>query len=422
MKALFSGRTPRAYLLFFGLFFFTDSLYAQTEVILDSIPGRFSGLQERIDRVERSRLFQITGVGVPLILKGLALKGENKYFRDLRDDYLPTFNHHYDDYLQYLPAATLFGLKVAGVEGRSSWGRMLVSDVFAVAIMSVSVNTLKRTTGELRPDGSDRHAFPSGHTATAFMTATMLHKEYGLTRSPWYSVGAYTMATATGVGRVLNDKHWMSDVMVGAGIGILTTEMGYYLADLLFKDKGLLRANLAGESISWDYRPSYFGLYLGMNVIPGKHRLPDGTSISFSTGGAAGVEGAWFATSRWGIGGRFTVANVPVSVNNIRENQSLDLFSGYVGPYFSYPLLPRILVGSKLLVGYNYSPKSKISTGDIGKTGGIGFGTGGSLAYVARQNFGMKLFVDYNFQHPIISSDRRKEHVVTLGGAVNIMF
>ena len=48
------------------------------------------------------------------------------------------------------------------------------------------------------------------------------------------------MATVTGVTRQLNNRHWMSDIMVGAGIGILATELGYFLADLIFKDKGLL--------------------------------------------------------------------------------------------------------------------------------------------------------------------------------------
>ena len=66
----------------------------------------------------------------------------------------------------------------------------------------------------------------------------MMHKEYG-DRSPWYSISAFTVATATGISRILNNRHWLSDVLAGAGIGILSTELGYYLADLIFKDKGL---------------------------------------------------------------------------------------------------------------------------------------------------------------------------------------
>ena len=60
------------------------------------------------------------------------------------------------------------------------------------------------------------------------MAATMLHKEYGLTRSPWYSIGGYTIATCIGMTRQMNNKHWLSDVLMGAGIGILSTELGYF--------------------------------------------------------------------------------------------------------------------------------------------------------------------------------------------------
>jgi len=83
-----------------------------------------------------------------------------------------------------------------GVESRSSWNRMLVSDAFSAMIMSGVVNTLKTATKVERPDGSNYHSFPSGHTATAFMTATMLTKEYGH-KSPWIGIGAYSVASAT---------------------------------------------------------------------------------------------------------------------------------------------------------------------------------------------------------------------------------
>lgn len=87
------------------------------------------------------------------------------------------------------------------------------------------------------------------------MTATMLHKEYGH-RSPWYSIGGYTLATLTGVTRQLNNRHWMSDVMVGAGIGILATEFGYFLADLIFKEKGLRSAKHTSFSTATGIRRS----------------------------------------------------------------------------------------------------------------------------------------------------------------------
>ena len=67
------------------------------------------------------------------------------------------------------------------------------------------------------------------------MSATMLYKEYGW-RSPWFSIGGYTIAAATGVSRILNNKHWMTDIAAGAAVGIGAVHLGYYLTDLIFKE------------------------------------------------------------------------------------------------------------------------------------------------------------------------------------------
>ena len=165
------------------------------------------------NQIIQSKAFQMTYIGVPLIVSGLIVKSNDDHFRSLRNAYISTFRNHYDDYLQYVPLVATFGLKAAGVEGRSSWGRMLVSDAFSATLLAAAVNGIKYTAKVPRPAGSSRNSFPSGHTAVAFMGVTILHKEYGLTRSPWYSVGGYAVATATAVSRMLNNRHWMSDVL-----------------------------------------------------------------------------------------------------------------------------------------------------------------------------------------------------------------
>ena len=103
---------------------------------------------------------------------------------DLRWSIMPDFHYTYDDYTQYAPAALMVGLKACGYDSRTRWGGMLVSEAFSVGIMTVTVKGIKYMVNRQRPYGGD-HSFPSGHTATSFMTATMLHKEYGW-RSPWF--------------------------------------------------------------------------------------------------------------------------------------------------------------------------------------------------------------------------------------------
>lgn len=379
-----------------------------------------NSFRQTVDKATGSRIYQMTYIGVPLIAGGLLVKNKDKHFRSLRNEYLPVFRKRYDDYLQYLPAAVMLGMKAGGVEGRSSWGRMLASDAFSVALMAAAVNSLKTTSKVMRPDGSNNHSFPSGHTATAFMTATMLSKEYG-GRSPWYSIGAYSVATATGLSRMMNNKHWLSDVMVGAGIGILSTELGYYLADLIFKEKGIRRFSTETTFDRFS-KPSFLGIYLGFNTLPGRHRLIDNSGIALSTGSNAGIEGAYFFNPYIGIGGRLTIANMPVILNNEAQDESLDMISGYAGAYFSYPFSSQWMVGSKLLAGYTYLPECTFTTITIGKKGSISMGTGCSLTFRAKQNLGIKFFFDYNLMKSPIPLKTRILQVLTVGSVVAVSF
>lgn len=240
--------------------------------------------RRRIDRHTSTKAYRMLFVGTPLIVGGVVMQAYDSDFRRLRNGYSRSFRHDYDDWLQYAPAGAMVALKACGVRGRSSWGRMLVSDAFSAGLMAIGVNSLKYSCRVMRPDGSSRNSFPSGHTATAFMAATMLHKEYGH-RSPWYSIGGYTVATITGVTRQLNNRHWMSDIMVGAGIGILATELGYFLADLIFKEKGL---NVTETYSVYDRcrRPSFLGFSLGFSTVPGSYTPYPGMHMQFLSGPA----------------------------------------------------------------------------------------------------------------------------------------
>ena len=138
------------------------------------------------------------------------------------------FRTHADDYLQYGPAAAWIGLSLSGVKGRSKPFDRAAIGVLAYGISTLAVLGLKHTTHELRPDGSDYLSFPSGHTANAFTGAGLLNREFGDV-SPWIPIGGYAMATSTGILRMTNDKHWISDVLIGAGLGLLSTEVAYHV-------------------------------------------------------------------------------------------------------------------------------------------------------------------------------------------------
>ena len=380
-----------------------------------------TNFSRRLDKFSSSRFYQMTYIGVPLIVGGLIVKREDDHFRGLRNEYLPRFNRHLDDYMQYAPAAVMLGMKVAGVQSRSSWGRMLVSDAFSALLMGGVVNTLKQTTNVERPDGSNKHSFPSGHTATAFMTATMFTKEYGH-KSPWVGVGAYSVATATGLMRMANNKHWLSDVLTGAGIGILSTEVGYYFADLIFREKGINR--FANENM-FDRmdKPSFVSLYLGLNIPLSGYDIDEEMEFRPSSGSSAGVEGAYFFNPYVGVGGRFTVSNTLIIVNEEQaENNTFDAISLCGGSYFSYPLSSRWLIGSKLLGGYVHYPQLELTDRSVSSRSGFCMGSGVSLTFKAKEYYGIRFFLDYNLLPSHSRNSGEYMNMLTLGSSFMITF
>jgi membrane-associated phospholipid phosphatase len=130
-----------------------------------------------------------------------------------------------DDYIQYAPVVAVYGLNAFGVKGKNNFGNRTALALKSFLLNDLIVSGLKRWTNETRPNGTP-HSFPSGHTSFAFAMAQFMHHEYG-DLSVWYSIGAYSCATAVGVMRVAKNAHWISDVVAGAGIGILSTELVY---------------------------------------------------------------------------------------------------------------------------------------------------------------------------------------------------
>ena len=276
-----------------------------------------------------------------------------------------------------------------------------------------------RTSIELLVKRPLDYSFPSGHTATAFMTATMLNKEYGH-KSPWIGIGAYSVATATGLMRMANNKHWLSDVLTGAGIGILSTELGYYLADLIFKERGINR--LANEEVfSRMDKPSFLSLYLGLNIPLSGYDIDEQTEFSTSSGSTAGVEGAYFFNPYIGAGGRFTVSNTSIIVNTDRaENNTFDVISFYGGSYFSYPFSSRWMIGSKLLGGYVHYPLLQLADRPVTARNGFSFGSGVSLTFKAKAHYGIRFFLDYDLLPSHSKNSGEYMNMLTLGSSFMI--
>ena len=320
--------------------------------------------------------------GVPFLAAGLLMWNQKDEWYNVRSTVMPNFRTEFDDYIQYAPLGLTAVLKACGVETRSNWWRFLASSAFSAVTTTAVVNSIKYTVKEMRPDGSRRNSFPSGHTSTAFMAATIMHKELGA-RSPWYSVGAYTVATATGIMRVLNNRHWINDIVFGAGVGITSVNIGYFLSDIIFKEYGINgkytgfnnRADLSGK-------PSF--LSVGMNVggatdLSAPNVIADAVgaplNLKLRTGLTTAItaEGAYYFSRYVGIGGqlRATVASLTADyngdytsyiLNDAGENiayrlkqidpSSFGAIDANIGPYASLPLGSRVRIDCKAMVGY----------------------------------------------------------------------
>ena len=137
-----------------------------------------------------------------------------------------------DNVLEYVPTAAVFGLKLLGVPAESSWKRRLTVSVVSFGINAAVTYSLKHTIHEMRPDGTDNHSFPSGHTAVAFCGATTLMHEYRKV-SPWIGVAGYAVATTVAVDRVRRNRHHWGDAVAGAAIGVASAEAGYWIGDII---------------------------------------------------------------------------------------------------------------------------------------------------------------------------------------------
>jgi len=205
---------------------------------------------------------------IPSLLAGAGMltKSDESEFnlevREERDEHMPRFRTHVDDYLQYAPIVAVYSLNGVGVKSKNDFANRTVLLIKSELIMTALVYPLKKIVAEPRPDTGTPNSFPSGHTAQAFAAATFLHKEYGK-EHPLYSVLAYTTATGIGVLRVLNNRHWVADVAVGAGIGVLSTNVAYLTHQYKW---GKHRRHAADITMLPMYGQGAMGFYLAMPI------------------------------------------------------------------------------------------------------------------------------------------------------------
>lgn len=242
--------------LAFGLLFFMTSVWCFGQVT-DSLH------KESPAKIKlRSYIAPAVFIGYGMI----SLAGNNEIRKldystsaELQEDH-PVFAMKIDNYMRHVPAVAVYGIDLLGIKAKSGVLDRSMMLLASYALVSLSVSTMKSASNRLRPNGSNTHSFPSSHTATAFMTAEFLNQEYKH-QSIWYSIGGYAIATGTGILRLYNNAHWVSDVVAGAGFGILSTKLTYlvypYIKKKLFH----------GDPVNVVFSPGYQNGQLSFTLI-----------------------------------------------------------------------------------------------------------------------------------------------------------
>ena len=131
-----------------------------------------------------------------------------------------------DDYLIYAPYAGLAALNLVKIPCENDFINTAIIIAKAEVVNAAFTFGLKYLTKVERPNGENSYSWPSGHTSQAFLAATIASREYRY-KTPWVGIAAYGAAGTVALFRMLNNKHWLSDVAAGAGIGILSANLVY---------------------------------------------------------------------------------------------------------------------------------------------------------------------------------------------------
>lgn len=213
---------------------FSDST-RQLVPALDSVPLRIDW-----NKPEPNNRFPLEKFIIPagMISYGVsyfAVNGVKRLNENIKEEVAMEHPHHkvsIDNYLQYAPALAVYGLNAAGIHGKHNFKDRSILYGMSMVISNATVFSIKKFSNVQRPDGSNDLSFPSGHTANAFVAAEFMRQEYKDV-SPWYGVAGYAVAATTGYLRMYNNKHWFSDVVAGAGVGIASTKLAYWLYPML---------------------------------------------------------------------------------------------------------------------------------------------------------------------------------------------
>lgn len=322
----------------------------------------------KLRRYQEERKFHYDGIAY--LIRGTYTTFTEKHFRD-KEGLFRTSGSNLGEYgVAVVPLGASWAMRMAGVKAKSNTERMLTANAIALALSSGLTFGLKSAVNEKRPDGG-KHSLPSGHCSLAFASAAILDREYGYL-SPWVTIGSYSFATATQFLRYQHNRHWINDTFMGAGIGMMATNLAYFITDQMMKGKGIRQEELTQAELLRNYhfiqQPSTFTLLTAMETghtdIPSSsYTLPadfNGT-VNFSTGAtfSAGMEGSYFFNKHVGVEAMARMSSAQAKVSAVSLTSEVAELSGFnldfyhldAGLKLSANPIPSVRFGARVYAG-----------------------------------------------------------------------
>ncbi|MBN2542499.1 phosphatase PAP2 family protein [bacterium] len=157
-----------------------------------------------------------------LLLQGVSIAEslDLKVYKEIHDDWRSPLMDDVMDGITTLGSKEFtlglcLGFTAFGDSSMKATGKLATTSLLTAQTLTV---LLKTTVNRRRPEGkTDRYnsSFPSGHTSGAFSLAYVYGEKY-----PKLKIPVYLFATGVGISRIYLGRHYPSDVLIGAAIGI----------------------------------------------------------------------------------------------------------------------------------------------------------------------------------------------------------
>lgn len=220
--------------------FYSTTLYAQ-----DSLQLLNDSARRTVQQIYDSHYLKPTALIVPgtlLIYSGLKPfinaipKLDNKIMADVQQKY-SGFHTKAADYIMWAPSASVYLMDAFKVKTQHNFTEHLMLDAGSILVTGGIGYGMRIISKNIKAYNSNDTKFPSGHTANAFRSAEIIHQELKQSHK-LLSYSGYVIATGVGLLRIYDKDHLLSEVLAGAGLGIISTKLTYWIFDKVkFKRK-----------------------------------------------------------------------------------------------------------------------------------------------------------------------------------------